>query len=107
MMTPEWVTGVKTVSGASLVFCLGALMYEMLTGTAPFRADSAVATIERVLSDEPESPSNANPGVGRDVDAICMKCLAKEPESRYAAVSDLVGRLSPSSRSEGTVQQWD
>jgi serine/threonine-protein kinase len=95
MMAPEWVLGDNTVSEASQVFCIGALMYEMLTGTLPFTADSAPATIERVLHEMPESPRKSNPSVGHEADRICMKCLAKEPQARYAAIQDLLGQLQP------------
>lgn len=95
LMAPEWVSGADTASEASQVYCVGALMYEMLTARPPFAADSAVATLMRVLYEMPELPRKVNRRVGRGLEAICMKCLAKQPESRYASLQDLLDHLKP------------
>ena len=74
---------------------MGVLMYELLTARPPFTADGAVETVKRVLYEMPEPPRKVNPRVGRDLDAVCMKCLAKQPKTRYASLQDLLDHLEP------------
>jgi serine/threonine protein kinase len=85
LMAPEWISGADTASEASQVYCMGALMYEMLTARPPFTADSALATMRLVLHEMPKPPRKVNPRVGRELDAVCMKCLAKQPKARYVS----------------------
>ena len=70
-------------------------MYEMLTARSPFRADSMGTTLMRVLHEMPERPRETNPRVGRELDALCMKCLAKQPKARYVSLQDLLDHLGP------------
>src|SRR5262249_44641876 len=90
---PEWVSGTGVSSQATLAYRVGALMYEMLTGSPPFAGGNAVETIARVLHEMPEAPRNVNPKVERDLEAVCMKCLAKDPRARYVSLKDLLDRL--------------
>jgi len=95
LMPPECVLGADDTSEAVLVYRVGALMYELLTATRPFAADSAAATLMRVLYEMPEPAWQVNPKVGRHLDALCRKCLAKEPKERYASLRDLTDHLEP------------
>ena len=96
LMPPEWVSsGIGSASETTQVYRVGALMYEMLTARPPFAADYDVATLKRVLNDMPEPPRQINPKVGRDLEVVCMKCLAKPPEARYASLRELVDHLKP------------
>ncbi len=59
----------------------------MLTGRPPFRADSVLETIEQVRQREPEPPSGINHRVARDLQTVCLKCLDKDPQRRYASAA--------------------
>ena len=95
LMPPEWLSGAGGGGEPSEVYRLGALMYEMLTARPPFRADSAVDVVKQVFNEMPERPRNVNPRVGRKLDAICMKCLEKQPTARYTSLQDLLDHLEP------------
>ena len=96
-MAPEQAQGKKDAIGPAVdIYSLGAILYEMLTGRPPFRAESAAATVEQVITRDPVPPSRLNPTVPRDLETICLKCLQKEPLLRYptsAALADDLNRF--------------
>ncbi len=93
-MPPEQATAQRgKVSRRSDVYGLGAMLYHLLTGRAPFVAETVPETLRLVLETDPVSPRLLNPGVPRDLETICLKCLEKDPGQRYATAQALAEEL--------------
>src|SRR5439155_14571764 len=92
--SPEQATGKsKLVTTASDVYSLGAVLYAVLTGQAPFTGGSTSEIIEKVKHSNPPNPRSLRPTIAKDRETICLKCLEKEPPRRYASAADLAEDL--------------
>jgi tetratricopeptide (TPR) repeat protein len=93
-MAPEQVAGLHSSLGpATDIHAVGIILYELLTGRPPFLAESNVETMRRVQTENPLPPRRLNSRVPRDLETICLKCLAKEPRRRYPSAGALAEDL--------------
>jgi tetratricopeptide (TPR) repeat protein/tRNA A-37 threonylcarbamoyl transferase component Bud32 len=93
-MAPEQALGRNSqVTTTSDVYGLGGVLYAALTGRDPFGGDSVLETLERVRHTPPEAPSSINKQLPQDLEVICLKCLEKDPQRRYASAQQLADDL--------------
>jgi len=93
-MAPEQVRGQHDRIGPPTdVYALGAILYELPTGRPPFQAPTSLEVMNQVTERDPLPPSRFLPGVPRDLEVICLKCLEKEPARRYAGAEALAADL--------------
>jgi beta-lactam-binding protein with PASTA domain/predicted Ser/Thr protein kinase len=91
-LSPEQAQG-HPVSGASDLYSVGVILYELLTGVVPFEGESAVAIAFKQVSAAPRPPSELNPAVTPTLDAVVLRSLAKDPNERYADADELIAAL--------------
>jgi serine/threonine protein kinase/photosystem II stability/assembly factor-like uncharacterized protein len=93
-MAPEQAAGrTHQIGPPADTYALGAILYELLTGRPPFRGETALETLQRVVAEPPQPPGRLRPGVPPELEAICLKCLKKDPAARYASAEAVAEAL--------------
>jgi serine/threonine-protein kinase len=90
-MAPEQLTGEVTI--VTDVFGIGAVLYELLTGQPPFSGSAGAQILDQVRLSQPVSPRKRNTRIAPDLEAICLKCLSKNPADRYASALGVAADL--------------
>jgi serine/threonine-protein kinase len=93
-MAPEQAAGrSQDVGPLSDLYSLGAILYELITGSPPFEAPNPLDTLVQVIESEPTPPSRVRPELPKPLETICLKCLEKSPSARYGTADALADDL--------------
>lgn len=99
-MAPEQARACETIGPAADIWGMGAMLYAMLTGRAPFVGSNPGESVMMLLRDEPVPPSKMRMKVPKDLETICLKCLEKDPTRRYETAAALADDLASFTRGE-------
>ena len=89
-MSPEQAEGDPSKIGpATDIYAIGCILYELLTGRPPFEGETAAAILGKKTRERPPSPRAADPSISRDLETVCLKCLARSRHARYPTAGDL------------------
>jgi serine/threonine-protein kinase len=92
-MSPEQVTSSHDITPVSDYFSVGVIFYELLTGEIPYDAANLPALIEQIKNRYPPMPSDANPAISANTEAVILKLLEKQEYNRYQSVKDVIAAL--------------
>jgi TolB-like protein len=97
-MSPEQASGERTLDGATDVYALGAVLYEVLAGEPPFTGPTAQAVIAKMLSSDPPSVRRARPAIPESVDAVIQRALAPVPADRWPSAGEFARAIAAAER---------
>lgn len=92
-MAPELTTGARDADARTDVYGLGAILYELLTGRPPFVGTIPLEVVRMVREEQPTPPSELNSKVPSDLEAVCLRCLEKEPSQRFPNAEEVIEAL--------------
>lgn len=93
-LAPEQTTGAdRNITIEADIYGLGAILYECLTGRPPFESDNLAGLLRMIAEEDPVAPGVIRPGLDRDLEIICLKCLQKSPANRHANAEELAAEL--------------
>jgi len=92
-MSPEQISKSKTVDTRTDIWALGVILYELLTGTSPFRGGTALEVVSRILQEEPIPVRQLRPDVPERAEVVIARCLQKRREERFQTVEELLAVL--------------
>ncbi len=96
-MAPEQIVANEDSHGRACdVFALGVLLYRLLTGIHPFQRNTSLGILAAICCEQPQPPRSLMPSISKDLEAIILKCLRKEPRNRYSSVTNLLNDLRSS-----------
>jgi serine/threonine-protein kinase len=99
-MSPEQAQAAEDIDHRSDLYAAGAILYQMTTGTVPFREESLAAIVAATLKGEIEPPSRRRPGLPRELDYVIARAMARDREERYPDARDFQQALEPLTREE-------
>src|SRR5262249_38325563 len=94
-MSPEQMMSVHDVDGRADIWSLGAILYKLLTGAAPFAGETVPQVCSLVLNTEPAPPTKRRPEIPAELEDVVLRCLQKNPANRFASVAELIEALKP------------
>jgi serine/threonine-protein kinase len=92
-MAPEQARGEGGITPAVDVYGLGAILYACLTGRPPFTGPTVLETIKQVIESEPAPPRSIRPQANKDLAAVALKCLRKDPTQRYRSAEEVAAEV--------------
>jgi serine/threonine-protein kinase len=98
-MSPEQAMGKGDLDHRSDVYSFGVVLYEMFTGSVPFRGETPIAIAMKHIQEEPKAPRDVNPQIPAELEAVIQRAMKKSPEARYPRMADLLADLYRLSKS--------